>query len=160
MELSAYLIMVRARGLFLWEGAPRMFERVLNTPLILLKLLSLSTICEGVHCGICSGLWMGFVYMNLVYGLSIWPLHILWMRSMFFWMNISIQPTLQWRRSWILFKLQILISMMKVIWLNDRKNANKVLNFTWLPLVWTMIHRCKHYYFTVLGQMHRTFLCI
>ena len=38
-----------ARGLFLLEAAPRMFEWVLNTPLILLKLLSLSTICEETY---------------------------------------------------------------------------------------------------------------
>ena len=38
-----------ARGLFLLEAAPRMFVWVLNTPLILLKLLSLSTIYEEAY---------------------------------------------------------------------------------------------------------------
>ena len=37
------------RGLFLLEAAPRMFVWVLNTPLILLKLLSLSTIYEEAY---------------------------------------------------------------------------------------------------------------
>ena len=43
------LITVEARGLFLWEAEPSMFELVLNTPLILLKLLSLSSICEEAY---------------------------------------------------------------------------------------------------------------
>ena len=43
------LITVGGRGLFLWEVAPSMFELVLNTPLILSKLLSLSTICEETY---------------------------------------------------------------------------------------------------------------
>ena len=43
------LITAWARGLFLLEAAPRMFERVLNTPLIFLKLLSLSTIYEEAY---------------------------------------------------------------------------------------------------------------
>ena len=43
------LMTVWARGIFLWEAAPKMFELVLNTPLILLKILSLYTICEGVY---------------------------------------------------------------------------------------------------------------
>ena len=38
-----------AHGLSLLEAAPRMFEWVLNTPLIPLKLLSLSTICEEAY---------------------------------------------------------------------------------------------------------------
>ena len=47
IELSAYIdIGMRS---FLWEAAPKMFECILNMPLILLKLLSLSTICEGVY---------------------------------------------------------------------------------------------------------------
>ena len=50
--------------------------------------------------------------------------------------------------------------MMKVIWLNNGKNGKKVLNFTWVPAVRTMIHRCENYYFTVLSQMDMTFLCI
>lgn len=29
---------------------------------------------------------------------------------------------------------------MKVIWLNDGKYGSKVLNFTWLHLLWIMIH--------------------
>ena len=43
------LITALARGLFLLEAAPRMIEWVLNTPLILLKLLSLCTICEEAY---------------------------------------------------------------------------------------------------------------
>ena len=48
---ASLLILITAwvRGLFFWVAAPRMFEWVLNTPLILLRLLSLSTICEEVY---------------------------------------------------------------------------------------------------------------
>ena len=46
------------------------------------------------------------------------------------------------------------------IWLSNGKNGKKVLNFTWVSVVWTMIHRCAHYYFAVLGQIERTFLSI
>ena len=46
-ELSACI--ARAGGLFLLEAAPRMIEWVLNTTQILLKLLSLSNICEEAY---------------------------------------------------------------------------------------------------------------
>ena len=42
-------VLITARGFFLLEAARMMFEWVLNTPLILLKLLSLSTICEEAY---------------------------------------------------------------------------------------------------------------
>ena len=43
------MIEVCVRGLFLLEDAPRMFEWVLNTPLILLTVLTLSTIYEEAY---------------------------------------------------------------------------------------------------------------
>ena len=42
-------VLITARRFFLLEAARMMFEWVLNTPLILLKLLSLSTICEEAY---------------------------------------------------------------------------------------------------------------
>ena len=40
------------------------------------------------------------------------------------------------------------------------KKWKQSFSFIWLPLVGTMIHRCRHCYFTVLGQIYSTFLCI
>ena len=43
------LIKAWARGLFVWEAAPRMFEWVVNASLILLELYSLSTTYEEAY---------------------------------------------------------------------------------------------------------------
>ena len=108
--------------------------------------------------------------MDFLWALFMWTLYMDFVCDLYIYLEWSLflssnenkhaSNTTMATRISIVAKLQILISMMKVIWLNDGKNGNKVLSFTWLPLVWTMIHKCEHYYFTMLGQIYRTFLSI
>ena len=122
--------------------------------------IAISCLQRHLECGIFNGLCMGFVFVNFVYEFCMWPFIYNLNEVFFLRVKISMQATLLWRQRYISLKLQNLISMIKVICLNDGRNGNKVLIFTWLPLVWMLIHRGKHCYFTVLGQMYRTFLRI